>query len=70
MIADVIEIIRDTGYSTFPVTDSGTFHGRLLGIITDKDFDVRGDHACTVGSVCAGTSRPGSTSPTSRKRTS
>ena len=49
LIADVIEIIRDTGYSTFPVTDSGAFHGRLLGIITDKDFDVRRDHACTVG---------------------
>ena len=28
LIADVIEIIRDTGYSTFPVTDSGAFHGR------------------------------------------
>ena len=47
-IGRVIEIIEETGYSTFPVTDSGSFHGRLLGIITDKDFDVRRDHTCTV----------------------
>ena len=43
-IGTVIEVINETGYSTFPVTDSGNFHGRLLGIITDKDFDSRRDH--------------------------
>ena len=47
-IANVIEIMDETGYSTFPVTDSGAFHGKLMGIITDKDFDVRRDHACRV----------------------
>jgi len=47
-IADVMEIMAETGYSTFPVTDSGAFHGKLLGIITDKDFDVRQDHGSTV----------------------
>ncbi|MED5415971.1 MAG: IMP dehydrogenase [Candidatus Latescibacterota bacterium] len=47
-IANAIQIIEETGYSTFPVTDSGDFHGKLLGVITDKDFDVRRDHACTV----------------------
>ncbi len=47
-IGTVIEIMGQTGYSTFPVTDSGVFHGKLLGIITDKDFDVRRDHACQV----------------------
>ena len=47
-IANVIEIMAETGYTTFPVTDSGAFHGKLLGIITDKDFDVRQDHGCTV----------------------
>ena len=47
-IAKVIEVIQETGYSTFPVTDTGAFHGVLLGIITDKDFDVRRDHTCTV----------------------
>lgn len=47
-IANVIDIMQETSYSTFPVTDNGEFHGKLLGIITDKDFDVRRDHACTV----------------------
>jgi|AP95_1055475.scaffolds.fasta_scaffold05123_1 IMP dehydrogenase len=47
-IGSVIEIMEETGYSTFPVTDSGEFSGKLTGIITDKDFDVRRDHACHV----------------------
>ena len=47
-IGTVIDIMEQTGYSTFPVTDSGSFHGKLLGIITDKDFDVRRDHTCQV----------------------
>ncbi|NKB66991.1 MAG: CBS domain-containing protein [Candidatus Latescibacteria bacterium] len=47
-IAEVIQIIQETGYTTFPVTDSGQFHGKLLGIITDKDFDSRRDLACQV----------------------
>ncbi|MBT4521253.1 MAG: IMP dehydrogenase [Halieaceae bacterium] len=28
------------GFSTYPVTDNGLFHGKLLGVITDKDFDA------------------------------
>jgi len=47
-INTVIDIMEQTGYSTFPVTDSGAFHGKLLGIITDKDFDVRRDQTCQV----------------------
>ncbi len=47
-IGTVIDIINETGYSTFPVTDTGMFHGKLLGIITDKDFDVRRDQDCKV----------------------
>ncbi|MEW6752470.1 MAG: IMP dehydrogenase [Candidatus Latescibacterota bacterium] len=43
-IAEVIEIIGKTGYTTFPVTDSGAFQSRLVGILTDKDFDLRRDH--------------------------
>src|SRR5206468_920302 len=35
-IADVIAIMAETGYLTFPVTDTGVFHGTLLGVITDK----------------------------------
>src|SRR5262249_56430188 len=42
-IADVIAIMAETGYSTFPVPDTGAFHGKLLGVITDKDFDIRYD---------------------------
>ena len=47
-IADIIAIMAETGYSTFPVTDTGVFHGKLLGVITDKDFDVRYDRICQV----------------------
>jgi IMP dehydrogenase len=49
-IGQMIEVINETGYSTFPVTDTGAFHGKLIGVITDKDFDVRRDHECTVES--------------------
>jgi len=42
-ISDVLSIIQDTGYTTFPVTESGTFHDKLIGILTDKDFDERRD---------------------------
>jgi len=47
-IADIMQIIDEMGYTTFPVTDTGEFHGKLLGVITDKDFDERRDHAVTV----------------------
>lgn len=40
-LRELNNIIEDTGYTTFPVTDTGLFHGRLLGVITDKDFDSR-----------------------------
>ncbi len=47
-IASVVDIINETGYSTFPVTTTGEFHARLIGILTDKDFDIRRDHGCLV----------------------
>jgi IMP dehydrogenase len=47
-IGDVVAIMAETGYSTFPVTDTGVFHGKLLGVITDKDFDIRYDRTCRV----------------------
>ncbi len=37
-----------TGYSTYPVTDNGLFHGKLLGVITDKDFDAQTDQKVPV----------------------
>ncbi len=42
-IIEVQEVIERDGYKTFPITDNGLFHGRLMGIITDKDFDSRFD---------------------------
>jgi IMP dehydrogenase len=42
-LGEVNETIEKTAYTTFPVTDTGVFHGRLLGVITDKDFDSRFD---------------------------
>ena len=49
-IAEVVEIIHRTGYTTFPVTTSGQFHDQLLGILTDKDFDERRDLDCQFAS--------------------
>jgi IMP dehydrogenase len=42
-IRQVVSLMRSTGFGTFPVTDTGFFHGRLLGVLTDKDFDPRRD---------------------------
>jgi len=39
----LVQVIQETGYKIFPVTDTGVFHGKLTGIITDKDFDMRYD---------------------------
>lgn len=42
-IRELHNAIEKTSYSVFPVTDSGLFHGKLMGVITDKDFDPRYD---------------------------
>ncbi|QWT16954.1 IMP dehydrogenase [Collinsella sp. zg1085] len=34
----VIELKKQTGHSTMPVTEDGTAHGRLLGIVTSRDY--------------------------------
>ena len=47
-LAEVKEVIEKTTFTTFPVTDTGIFHGKLLGIVTDKDFDPRYDLGLTV----------------------
>ncbi|MBI1978465.1 MAG: IMP dehydrogenase, partial [Candidatus Aenigmarchaeota archaeon] len=38
-IYHVIQRMSETGYSKFPVTDDGKSDGRLLGLLTDNDFD-------------------------------
>jgi len=37
-LAEVIDLMKRTGHSTVPVTEDGTSTGRLIGLLTDKDF--------------------------------
>ncbi len=39
-LADVLELKAKSGHSTMPVTDDGTETGKLLGIITSRDYRV------------------------------
>lgn len=39
-LADVLELKAKTGHSTMPVTSDGTEHGKLLGIVTSRDYRV------------------------------
>ena len=48
ILKHVKETIDKTRYSIFPVTDTGVFHGKLVGVITDKDFDPRSDLGLSV----------------------
>ena len=37
-IDDLLKLIKKTGHSTVAVTDDGTGHGKLLGLITSRDY--------------------------------
>ena len=37
-LGDVVALRDETGYSTMPVTDDGTSHGHLLGVVTERDY--------------------------------
>ena len=39
-LADVLKIKRETGHSTIAVTDDGSANGKLLGMITSRDYRV------------------------------
>ena len=39
-LGDVLEITRRTGHSTIAVTEDGTHHGKLLGVVTGRDYRV------------------------------
>ena len=39
-LADVLELNAKNGYSTMAVTDDGTAHGKLLGIVSSRDYRV------------------------------
>jgi IMP dehydrogenase len=42
-LGEVLQLMQATGHTRFPVTDTGIFHGHLLGVLTDNDFDPRRD---------------------------
>jgi len=39
-LADVIDIVAKTGHSTIPITANGKPNGKLVGLVTSKDFRV------------------------------
>ncbi len=39
-LADVLALIEETGHSTMAVTDDGTANGKLLGVVTSRDYRV------------------------------
>ena len=39
-LADVLNTVDRTGHSTIAVTEDGTSHGKLLGIVTGRDYRV------------------------------
>ena len=39
-LADILALKEETGHSTVAVTDDGTPHGKLLGIVTSRDYRV------------------------------
>lgn len=48
-LGDVLALIRRTGHSTIGVTDDGTPGGKLLGLVTSRDFrSDKDDHAMKV----------------------
>lgn len=42
-LAEVVELLEETGHSTMPVTHNGDPHGRLCGIVTSRDYRVSRD---------------------------
>ncbi len=39
-LEEMVQLIKRTGHSTIAVTDDGTAHGKLEGIITERDFRI------------------------------
>ena len=39
-LADVLELKEKTGHSTMAVTEDGTPHGKLVGVVTERDYRV------------------------------
>lgn len=41
-LAQVLELVEETGHSTMPVTEDGTANGRLVGMVTSRDYRFPG----------------------------
>ena len=39
-LGEMLELLEKTGHSTMPVTEDGTSNGKLLGIITSRDYRI------------------------------
>ncbi len=39
-LGDVLRLLKEMGHSTMPVTDSGTPNGKLMGLVTSRDYRV------------------------------
>ena len=37
-LRDVVNKLKETGHSTMPVTEDGTPHGKLVGVVTSRDY--------------------------------
>lgn len=46
-LADVLKLIKQTGHSTIGITNDGTPHGQLLGIVTSRDYRISHDSVDT-----------------------
>ncbi len=50
-LADILALKKKTGHSTVAVTDDGTAHGKLLGIVASRDYRVSRMDPATVVST-------------------
>jgi len=44
-LADVLELLKKTGHSTIGITEDGTSNGKLLGLVTSRDYRVSKDRS-------------------------
>ena len=45
-LQNVIDIVRKTGHSTIGVTEDGSSNGKLLGLISSRDYRIEKDDPC------------------------
>ncbi len=39
-LGEVLDLLERTGHSTMPVTEDGTYNGKLLGLVTSRDYRI------------------------------